>query len=202
MPCEPPLKPTVTSRPCRFGATLILLVAGAALAAPAGEPIGGDFTLTDHRGQPYALNQARGLVVILAFGYRFCPDVCPTTLATLAAVMRQLGDQAERVQPLFVSLDPDRDTPETLGPFVGYFHPRLIGLTGDAQTLARVAGQYRVRYAFVGKGEREHYSLDHTASVYVLDPGGHLVRIVPYGLPAEEIAETVRGLLAAGGSAK
>ncbi|NEV64301.1 SCO family protein, partial [Thiorhodococcus minor] len=126
-----------------------------------------------------------------------CPDICPTTLAVVAAAMRALADQAEQVQPIFVSLDPDRDTPERLGDYVRYFHPEMIGLTGSAEALAETADRYKVRYAFVGKGEREHYSLDHTASVYVIDRQGQLARIIPYGLPPEVIVDAVRAQLSA-----
>jgi protein SCO1/2 len=134
---------------------------------------------------------------VLTFGYTYCPDICPTNLATLAAALRQLGDLADRVQPLFVSLDPGRDTPARLGPYVAYFHPKLIGLTGTPEALKRVADLYRVRYAFAGEGER--YTLDHTASTYIVDPRGNLARIVPYGLPAEEIAEALGAVLAESG---
>ncbi|EGV33334.1 electron transport protein SCO1/SenC [Thiorhodococcus drewsii AZ1] len=159
------------------------------------EPIGGDFQLIDQDGRPFSLSQVRGKVVVLSFGYTFCPDICPTTLAVISAALRQLGDQADRVQGIFISLDPDRDTPEKLREYVRYFDARLIGLTGTAKELKEVADRYRVRYAFVGKGEREHYSLDHSAAIYILDTEGRVARLVPYGLPPEEIVETVRGLL-------
>ncbi|MFD2114050.1 SCO family protein [Thiorhodococcus fuscus] len=170
-----------------------LLTLACAHAQP--EPIGGDFQLVDQDGRPFSLSQTHGKVVVLSFGYTFCPDICPTTLAVMSAALRQLGDQADRVQGIFVSLDPDRDTPEKLRDYVGYFDARLIGLTGTAKELKEVADRYHVRYAFVGKGTREHYSLDHSASIYILDTEGRVARLVPYGLPPEEIVETVRGLL-------
>lgn len=171
------------------------MLALATLLTAQAAPIGGDIQLVDQDGRAFSLQQTRGKVVVLAFGYTFCPDVCPTTLAVIAAAMRQLGDQADQVQPIFVSLDPDRDTPEKLGRYVRYFDPRMIGLTGSAAAIAEVADRYKVRYAFVGKGERAHYTLDHSASIYVLDLEGRLARLIPYGLPPEEISRTVRDLL-------
>lgn len=174
----------------RYGLTLLIaLSAGRALA------LGGDFTLTDSSGAPYHLSDSRGQVVILAFGYTFCPDVCPTALATIAQAMRQLGTAADRVDPLFVTLDPDRDTPAHLQEYTRFFHPRLRGLTGDADTLDEVARRYRVHYNFVGKGEREHYSLDHSANVFILDTRGKLYAIVPHGLPPEVFVRRVQAAL-------
>ncbi|RKT47101.1 SCO family protein [Thiocapsa rosea] len=158
-------------------------------------PLGGDFTLIDQHEAPFALADARGRVVILTFGYAFCPDICPTTLAMIAEALRRLGDQSERVQPLFVSLDPGRDTSSRLRDYAGFFHPRLIALTGSAERLREVAELFGVRYAFVDEGAGGHYTLDHSASIYVLNPEGRLARILPYGLPVEEIVRAVRDLL-------
>jgi protein SCO1/2 len=204
------MNPSRWLRRCWLAGGLLLIpliVAAARLAfadsaqgppsAQVADSVGGDFTLRDHRGGTYSLSQSRGQAVVLTFGYTYCPDICPTNLATLAAALRQLGGQADRVQPLFISLDPGRDTAARLGPYLAYFHPKLIGLTGSAEDLKRVADRYRVRYAFTGGGDR--YTLDHTASIYVVDPQGRLARIVPYGLPADEIAEALRGVLADSG---
>lgn len=177
----------------------ICLLLGALCVAPsamaAEDPIGGDFRLIDQSGKPFSLAQMRGYVVVLSFGYTFCPDVCPTTLATVAAALHQMGDRSDQVRSIFISLDPDRDTPEHLGPYVRFFDQRMIALTGSAAALADVAKRYGVKYAFVGKGEREHYSMDHTASVYILDQEGRVARIVPFGLPPDEISATLEQLL-------
>ena len=156
---------------------------------------GGDFTLTTHDGAPYSTQSSRGQVLVLVFGYTWCPDVCPTLLAAVAAALAALGEDANRVQPLFVSLDPDRDTPRKLRAYVTSFHPRIIGLTGSAQVLKRVAAQYNVRYQFVGRDSQENYTLDHTASFYVVDTAGRLARLLPYGLPPQALVEAVRELL-------
>jgi protein SCO1/2 len=159
---------------------------------------GGDFELRAHDGSDWSTLQARGKVVVLVFGYTFCPDVCPTALATVAAAMRELGPDADRVQPLFVSLDPDRDTPEKLEPYVHWFHPSMIGLTGSPDELKQVAKRYQVQYEFVGKGEKEHYSLDHSANLYLLDAEGRLSGILPYGLPPDALVRAIRQALDGG----
>jgi cytochrome oxidase Cu insertion factor (SCO1/SenC/PrrC family) len=159
------------------------------------ENIGGDFQLTDHRDQPFELNQLEGKLVMLFFGYTYCPDICPTELANLAAVFDALGEQSEQVQGLFVSLDPARDTPEVLANYVSYFHPDMLGLTGSQEKIDQVAQQYRVSYQ---RHERENgnYSLDHSANLYLINAKGELAAVVPYGLPPEHVFEMVQGMLA------
>jgi cytochrome oxidase Cu insertion factor (SCO1/SenC/PrrC family) len=172
---------------------------GLALALlPAASPAtsaGGDFELTDQNGEPWSTQSARGQVVLLSFGYTFCPDICPTTLATINAALKQLGDDAERVQPVFISLDPERDTPERLHEYVNWFNPRLIGLTGSAETLRQVADRYRVRYARVQTDGTDYYTLDHSASLYLLDRNGELARMLPHGLPVDALVDAIAQLL-------
>ena len=155
--------------------------------------VGGDFTLTADDGSEYSLEDSRGRVVVLSFGYTFCPDVCPTALSTVAIALNRLNpDEAEKVDPLFVSLDPDRDTLERLSEYTRYFHPRLRGLTGDVDQLDTVAEAYRVRYNFVGKGETTHYTMDHSGGLYLIDPQGKLFRILPHGLPPQALVDSLR----------
>lgn len=154
--------------------------------------LGGDFTLTVDDGASYSLVDSRGRVVVLSFGYTFCPDVCPTGLATIAAALDSLGEQADQVDAFFISLDPDRDTPEVLQQYTRFFHPRLVGLTGTADQLQKVADQFRVRYEFVGKGTKERYSMDHSANLYVIDSEGKLFSILPHGLPPRALADSLR----------
>jgi len=172
---------------------------GLALALlPAASPAtsaGGDFELTDQNGEPWSTQSARGQVVLLSFGYTFCPDICPTTLATINAALKQLGDDAAQVQPVFVSLDPERDTPERLHEYVNWFNPRLIGLTGSAETLRQVADRYRVRYARVQTEGADYYTLDHSASLYLLDRNGELARMLPHGLPVDALVDAIVQLL-------
>lgn len=165
---------------------IVLLLTGNPVFA-----VGGDFTLTNHERKPYSLSDSRGKVVVISFGYTFCPDICPTALATISSALNQLGEAANQIDPLFVSVDPDRDSPEILSKYVGYFHPRLIGLTGDAETIAEIAKRYYVRYAFVGKGQIENYTVDHTASLYVIDREGKLMTVLPHGLPPQALADSL-----------
>lgn len=156
--------------------------------------IGNDFTLTDQEGRPFRLQQLRGKVVLLSFGYTYCPDICPTELAAMSRVLDGLGNDADRVQGLFISLDPQRDTPGVLKNYLAYFHPRLIGLTGSTESIREVAGQYRVRYRKNLRPSGD-YSLDHSANLYLIDQQGRLASIVPYGLPPEHVLRVVHGML-------
>jgi len=178
---------------------LVLALLGAATANANAQPgVGGDFSLIDDDGRPFELTQLRGKLVLLFFGYTFCPDICPTELSNLAAVLDALGPKADRVQGLFVSLDPHRDTPSVLHDYTRYFSEALIGLTGTPAQVERVAQQYRVRYQRHEQADGR-YSLDHSANLYVIDGEGRLAAVVPYGLPPEHVLELVRDLLAKGG---
>jgi protein SCO1/2 len=158
--------------------------------------IGRDFHLVDHHGQPRQLADFRGKVVVLFFGYTQCPDVCPTTLSTMAEVMRQLGDAASKVQVLFITLDPDRDTRELLAAYVPQFHADFLGLSGDAQTTAATAREFHVYYLKQGGSAENSYSIDHTANSYIYDPQGRLRLLANYGETAEHISSDIRQLLA------
>lgn len=169
-------------------------------AAPApAVDIGGPFTLTAHTGERVGDADFRGRWLLIFFGYTFCPDVCPTTLGTVALVMDELGDLAERVQPLFVSVDPARDTPEVLAEYVGQFHPRILGLTGTAEEIAAVAKAYRVFYRKVvpeGADETD-YLMDHSAYLYLVGPDGRFVRVFSHTLSPEDVASAIRDLITA-----
>lgn len=171
-----------------------------ALGTPAQARLGGDFTLSDHDGAPFSLEQARGQVVLLFFGYTHCPDICLTTLGEVTAALHRLGELADRVRPLFVSVDPERDTPAVLRNYVGWFDPRITALTGSPDAIRAVADQYRVRYSFGPRETSGFYPVDHSADLYVIDTDGRLVRKLPYGIPPETIAETVRTLLRRAGA--
>lgn len=158
--------------------------------------LGGEFTLRADDGGQYSLSQSHGKAVVVLFGYTYCPDVCPTGLATVAAALNTLGEQARQVDALFVSLDPDRDTPQVLHGYTRYFDPRIRGLTGDAKTIAKVADAYRVKYNFVGKGKTERYTVDHSAQYFVIDRDGQLVQILPHGIPPSAVANSLRRVLA------
>ncbi len=173
---------------------LLILLILAFLSPERAQALGGDFVLTDQYGNSFELAQLRGKLVLLFFGYTYCPDICPTELSNLAAVLDGLGEDAARVQGLFVSLDPQRDTPAVLQDYTRYFNPNLLGLTGTPSALAQVARQYRVQYQRQDLGGGR-YSLDHSANLYVIDTRGQLAAVVPYGLPPQHVLELVRKLL-------
>ena len=132
--------------------------AAAGIASPAGMAVGGPFTLLDQNARPVTDTRFRGRWMLVYFGYTYCPDVCPTELQTIAAALESLGPQAAQVVPLFITVDPERDTPAHLAEYVGLFDERLIGLTGTPQQIADVARAYRVYYAKVASTTRPHTS--------------------------------------------
>ena len=154
-----------------------------------------DFHLTDPSGKPRSLADYRGKAVVLFFGYTQCPDVCPTTMAELQSVMRTLGADADRVQVLFVTLDPARDTPALLSQYVPAFDPRFVGLFGDAAATVQVAKDFKVFYQRVPGPTPTSYTLDHTAGTYVFDPQGRIRLFLRQGQPAASVAHDLRILL-------
>ena len=161
------------------------------------EDIGGDFTLTDGDGKPFNLSDLKGKVVVLSFGYTNCPDVCPTELLTQNDVLKQLGDQAKDVKVAFISVDPERDTPEVIGKYAKQFNPDFIGLTatGD-QGLPVIKQQYRVVTAKVNQGaDSNTYLVDHTAGAYLVDKNGDVAVFEPYGSEPAAIAADIKTLL-------
>ena len=154
-----------------------------------------DFALNDQDGKPRTLADFKGKVVVIFFGYTHCPDVCPTTMSEMAAVMKQLGADADRVQVLFVTLDPERDTPALLKQYVPAFDPRFIALSGDQDATAKVAKEFRVFYQKVPGKDAGSYTMDHTAASYVFDPQGRVRRFVRHGQGPEPIAQDLKILL-------
>lgn len=154
-----------------------------------------DFQLTGHDGRQYSLADFRGKAVVIFFGYTQCPDVCPGTMAELGEVMSALGADAERVQVLFVTVDPERDTPELLASYVPAFDSRFLGLYGDAEATERTAKVFRVFYQKVPGQTPGSYTVDHTAGSYVYDPKGKLRLFIKHGTGPEPIAHDLRMLL-------
>jgi protein SCO1/2 len=155
----------------------------------------GDFALTDHTGKQRTLADFKGKAVLVFFGFMNCPDVCPTTMAEMAGVMQDLGPDAERVQVLFISVDPERDTPELLAKYVPAFDPRFIGLTGDNAAIEKVAKEFRVFYQKSPGKEPDSYSMDHTAGSYVFDSEGRVRLFVRHGQGGAPIAHDLKLLL-------
>ncbi len=163
-------------------------------------PVGTPFTLTAasgaQRGKRLNLADFRGKLVLLYFGYTSCPDVCPTDLLAIAQTLKALGKQGEQVQPVFVTLDPARDTPEVLQGYAAAFHPRLVALTGSEDEIRRVATAYKVFYEKVRIERADLYLIDHAAFTFLLDRRGRYVLFFPPGTPAERMAIMVREQLA------
>ena len=155
-----------------------------------------NFALNDQDGKPRTLADFKGKAVVIFFGYTHCPDVCPTTMAEMSGVMKQLGPDADRVQVLFVTVDPERDTPPLLKQYVPAFDPRFIGLSGDTDATARVAKEFRVFYQKVPGKEAGSYTMDHTAASYVFDPQGRVRLFVRHGQGPDPIAQDLKVLLA------
>lgn len=187
----------------------LVVAATLALAACSGTPppqfantditgvdYGRDFALTDHTGRARTLADFKGKVVLLFFGFTQCPDVCPTSLSTMNAVLQQLGEDAQRVQVLFVTVDPERDTEALLASYVPAFNPNFLGLRGDPEQTAEVAKEFRVFYRKSGDTSGDAYSVDHTAGTYVFDPQGQLRLYVKYAQNVDSITSDIRLLLA------
>jgi protein SCO1/2 len=154
-----------------------------------------DFALTDHNGKARTLADFKGKAVLVFFGYTQCPDVCPTTLSELAAVMKELGPQADQVQVLFVTVDPERDTPALLKQYVPSFDPRFLGLVGDAAATEKVAKEFKVFFQKVPGKTTQTYSMDHTAGSYVFDAKGKVRLFVRHGQGPGPIAHDLKLLL-------
>jgi len=157
---------------------------------------GKDFALTDPQGQRRRLADFKGKVVVLFFGFTQCPDVCPTTLSTLREVMARLGDDAARVQVVFVTLDPARDSDAVLAAYVTAFHPSFVGLSGDEAAIAAAAREFKVFYARQPGKVSGSYSIDHSTGSYVFDPQGRLRLLLRHGESADNIAADLKLLLA------
>lgn len=155
-------------------------------------PRGGDFTLTAADG-PVTLEQLRGKVVLLYFGYASCPDVCPTSLALTTGALKTLAPaELERVRVLFISVDPARDTPEKLRQYAGYFHPNIAGVTDSPEAIAAVAARYGAAYRITTVQSAAGYVVDHTSVTSVIAPDGRLVEQLPHGTLPPEIVAAIR----------
>ena len=155
-------------------------------------PVGGPFELTDQTGHRRTDTDFRGKLVVLYFGYTYCPDVCPAELQSISLALDQLGTAAEAVQPLFITVDPERDTPARLADFVASFHPRLIGLTGSLAEVRKTAIAYRTFFAKNGISTPGNYSVDHTGFIYLVGNDGRYLGFLPPGLAPDAIADAIR----------
>jgi protein SCO1/2 len=183
-------------------AALAALSAGCSPTTPAfngvditGATYARDFALTDAAGKRRTLAEFRGTLVVVFFGFAQCPDICPTTLADLAQVKKQLGADGDRIQIVFITVDPERDSPQVLASYVPAFDPSFIGLTGSAEEIAAAAHEFKVFYQKVAGKTATSYTIDHTAGAYVFDREGRVRLFLRHGAGAEAIAADLRRLL-------
>ena len=158
------------------------------------EPVGGPFELTDHTGRARTDADFRGNLMVLYFGYASCPDVCPTELQSISLALDKLGAAADAVQPLFITVDPERDTPARLAEFVSSFHPRLIGLTGPLADIRKTAIAYRVFFAR-HRVPAANYPVDHTGFIYLVGKDGRFLGYLPPGASPDGISDAIRSQL-------
>jgi protein SCO1 len=160
--------------------------------------IGGPFTLVDQNGKTVTDRDFRGKYMLIFFGFTNCPDICPAELQVMSAALDALGSKADEVVPVFVTLDPERDTSEVVGTYVKNFGKNFVGLTGSPSAIANAAKAYRVTYSkfeYNGKDVNYRYSIDHSALVYLMDKDGQYLTHFTYGTPASKMTETMRSYL-------
>lgn len=201
------MRPARLPRRLAAGGAMLIVALGSAVgcarsAAPDGDPVrlddyefGGDFELTAHDGRLFRLSSARGKVVLLFFGYTSCPDICPMTLATIRQVEARLGPRRDHMLTVFVSVDPERDTPAALATYLGHFGLNAVAVTGPPPALDPVVSQYQAFYEIVTAGTAMDYLVDHTTTLYLIDRQGKVRHLFRYGDPPERILEGVELLL-------
>ncbi len=185
-------------------AALAIIAAGAALWTFFNVPtpqvtssgtasVGGPFTLVDQKGRTVTDEAFRGRWMLVFFGFTHCPDVCPTALNDMSAVLTELGASADKIQPIFITVDPERDTVEAMSQYVANFDPRIVALTGTPEQVAQAAKAYRVYYKKVPQGD--DYTMDHTGILYLMDPQGRFMTHFTPNTPPADMAARIRKLL-------
>jgi protein SCO1/2 len=175
-------------------------VAGVTEPAPVAQStgkslIGGPFTLVNQDGKTVTQKDFKGKLMLVFFGFTHCPDVCPTELQSIASAMDKLGPDANKVTPVFISVDPERDTVASIGDYVKAFGPRIVGLTGSPEQVAAAAKAYRVYFRKADQEEgadAKNYSVDHSAFTYLMDGNGQYLTHFSFGVPADKMAERIR----------
>lgn len=179
--------------------TALVLRPGEAPVQTSKALIGGPFSLTNQDGKRVTQDDFRGKFMLVAFGYTACPDVCPAELQTMTNAMEALGAKADQVNPVFITIDPERDNVAQVAEYVRNFSPRFIGLTGTPEEIKQAARSYRVYYAKgEDKGSALGYLMDHSAFIYLMNPQGEYVTHFAYGAPPEKIAAAIEKAMAAG----
>lgn len=158
--------------------------------------LGGEFELIDTDGRAFKLSSLRGKIVLIYFGYTGCPDACPTDLLLFRDLLERLGSRNESVQPIFISVDPARDTPKHLAAYASAFSPAIRALTGSERKLRQVAKAYGSYFNYVGRTPGSTtYTVDHSVNIYVVNGGGKLVGVIPFGTPLDEVVQRITGML-------
>lgn len=187
-----------------FSLLFLLAATVPAFAEPAHKLLESELTSVNPRyllagpgGQAISDESFRGRFQLISFGYTYCPDICPTTLVEMAEILKQLGDEAPRVQAIFVSVDPERDTLAVLKNYTTFFDPRILGLTGSPELVQRAARNFKVRYAKVSTPGEDpgRYAVDHSAGMYLLGPEGSFIKKFAYGRPINEVIAEIRDFL-------
>jgi protein SCO1/2 len=183
-------------------AAILAAAAGYALLQPGPSPlssgtalVGGPFALTAHTGSRVSDKDFRGKYMLISFGYTYCPDVCPAELQIISAALDELGEVAKDIQPIFITIDPQRDTVAALAQYMPNFHPRYLGLTGSPQEIENVAKAYRVYYGRGQGGGEKDYLMDHSSVIYLMDKGGTFLKHFSYGTDAKALAEGIRAAI-------
>lgn len=158
--------------------------------------VGGPFTLTDQDGRKVTEKDFLGKYMLVFFGYTYCPDICPTELQVISAALDSLGPKADAIQPVFITVDPQRDTPEVMKQYVGNFHPRLMGLTGTPDEIASVAKTYRVFFSRVENSAPDTYLMDHSTITYLMDPQGKFLKHFSYSTDSAALAKALEEAVA------
>jgi len=171
---------------------------GDEVGASSSAAIGGPFTLIDTTGKTITDRTYRGKWMLIYFGYTFCPDACPTALTNISAALQKLGGEADEIQPLFITVDPKRDTPPVMAEYLKSFDRRIVGLTGSQDETDAAAKEYRV-YVAPQKSDGDDYLVDHSAFFYLMNPQGKFVNVVAGDLSGDQMADKLRKLLARSG---
>jgi cytochrome oxidase Cu insertion factor (SCO1/SenC/PrrC family) len=166
---------------------------GAGLTAPGivAENFGGPFTLTDYAGHTVTDKDFSGRYRLIYFGFTYCPAICPTELAKISQTMKLLGDDADKITPMFITIDPERDTPDVVAKYVTMFDPRFVGLTGTPEQIKQVAGEYKIYFAKVEDPALTDYTMDHSSFIYFMDPDDNLLAIYRADDTAEKMATEI-----------
>jgi protein SCO1/2 len=177
-------------------ATYELEANGPAPSAQSSIQMGGPFHLVDQNGRPVSDHDLLGKPTVMFFGFTYCPDVCPTTLADMTAWLKALGPDAEKFNVVYVTIDPERDTPARLKTYLTAFDPRIRGLTGTPKAIAQAAHDYNVYYQKVAlQGGGGEYTMDHSTLIYLMDAKGHMAELVQYGTPNDQVVASLKRLL-------